>query len=67
MESKLMMKDREIVAPGDLIAAGDDFLPGSGTYKESGEVRSKILGSIRIKNDHLISIVPLAGQYIPAI
>ncbi|QQG39937.1 MAG: RNA-binding protein [Candidatus Aenigmatarchaeota archaeon] len=63
--SVLIASNKSIVVPGELIAKGVDFLPGSGTYKEAGEVRSKVLGLVRIKSDRLISVVPLSGQYMP--
>lgn len=63
--SVLLISNKSIVVPGELIAKGVDFLPGSGTYKEAGEVRSKVLGLVRIKGDRLVSVVPLAGQYMP--
>lgn len=63
--SILVLGNKSIVVPGELIAKGVDFLPGGGTYKEAGEVRSKVLGVVRIKGDRLVSVVPLAGQYMP--
>ena len=63
--SVLVVGNKSIVAPGELIAKGVDFLPGGGTYKEAGEVRSKVLGMVRIKGDRLVSVVPLSGQYMP--
>lgn len=63
-DSQLMAKERNIVVPGELLAKGIEFLPGHGTYKEDGEIRSKIMGLTKIK-EHLISVVPLSGAYIP--
>ncbi len=63
-ESQLMVEERNIVVPGELLAEGIDFLPGHGSFKENGEIRSKILGLAKIK-EHLISVVPLSGTYIP--
>jgi len=62
--SQLMVEERKIVVPGELLAKGIDFLPGHGSYKEDGEIRSKIMGLAKIK-EHLISVVPLSGAYIP--
>ncbi len=63
-ESQLMVQEKSIVVPGELLAKGIDFLPGHGTYKENGEIRSKILGLVKVK-EHLIGAVPLSGVYIP--
>ncbi|HDI02630.1 MAG TPA: S1 RNA-binding domain-containing protein [Candidatus Aenigmarchaeota archaeon] len=64
MESKLLVEERKIVVPGETLAKGIDYLPGFGTYKENGEIRSKILGLVKLK-DHIVSVVPLSGVYIP--
>ncbi|MBI4017579.1 MAG: KH domain-containing protein [Candidatus Aenigmarchaeota archaeon] len=63
--SVLVANNKALVTPGELIAKGVDFLPGGGTYKDAGEVRSKLLGIVRLRNDHLVSVVPLSGQYMP--
>ncbi|MCD6477995.1 MAG: KH domain-containing protein [Candidatus Aenigmarchaeota archaeon] len=63
-ESKLFVGERKVVVPGELLARGIDFLPGKGAYKENGEIRSNILGLVKIK-EHLISVIPLAGVYVP--
>jgi len=63
-ESKLLTEDRKIVVPGEILAKGIDYLPGHGTYKMNSEIRSKVLGLVKIKN-HLINVVPLSGGYMP--
>ncbi len=63
-ESQLMAEDKKVVIPGEVLAKGIDFLPGKGTYKEDGEIRSKLLGLVKIK-EHMVSTVPLSGAYIP--
>lgn len=64
--SEILVKDKQLVTPGDTLAKGLDFLPGSGCYREKDEIRSRLLGLVRIK-DRFISIVPLAGVYSPRI
>lgn len=63
-DNQLMAEEKKIVVPGEILAKGIEFLPGHGTYKEDGEIRSKIMGLARVK-EHLISVVPLSGAYIP--
>ncbi|MCD6367827.1 MAG: RNA-binding protein [Candidatus Aenigmarchaeota archaeon] len=63
-ESKLFVEDRKIVVPGEVLAKGIEYLPGHDTYKINNEIRSKILGLVKIKN-HLINVVPLSGGYMP--
>lgn len=62
--SELLAQERTVVVPGDLVARGLDWLPGQGCYRISSELRSKVLGLVRIK-DRMVSVVPLAGAYIP--
>ena len=63
-DSELLVEEKIIVVPGELLAKGIDFLPGYGSFKEDGEIRSKILGLVKVK-EHIISVVPLSGIYIP--
>jgi len=63
-DSELLVEEKNIVVPGELLAKGIDFLPGYGSFKEDGEIRSKILGLVKVK-EHIISVVPLSGIYIP--
>lgn len=62
--SQLMVEERKIVVPGELLSKGIDFLPGHGSFKEDGKIRSKIMGLVKVK-EHLISVVPLSGAYVP--
>ena len=64
MESELLVKERELVIPGQTLAKGLDYLPSSGCFRANDEVKAKLLGLVRLK-DRFVSIVPLAGVYIP--
>ena len=63
-ESELFVKERQLVIPGEVLARGLDFLPSSGCYRVNNELKSKLLGLVRLK-DRFVGIVPLAGVYIP--
>ncbi len=63
-ESKVLVKDRELVVPGDVLATGLDFLPSSGCYRENNTIKAKVLGLVKIKS-RFIGIVPLSGVYVP--
>jgi exosome complex component RRP4 len=63
-ESELLVKERQLVIPGEVLAKGLDFLPSSGCYRVNNELKSKLLGLVRLK-DRFVGIVPLAGVYIP--
>jgi len=57
-------KDGEIVVPGELLAKGLDFLPGSGTFRDKETIWSKRMGLVRLKSS-VVTVVPLSGVYIP--
>ncbi|MBU5574975.1 MAG: exosome complex RNA-binding protein Rrp4 [Candidatus Aenigmatarchaeota archaeon] len=63
-ESKLLIEDKNIVTPGDILAEGLDYLPSSGCYRTGNIIKSKYFGVVRIKNRYL-SVIPLAGAYMP--
>jgi len=37
-ESKLLVKDRDVVVPGQVLAEGFDFLPSYGTYRDNENI-----------------------------
>jgi len=57
-------KNRQIIIPGEIIAEGDDLLPGEGTRKEDGKIIAKIYG-LSERNENLIRIIPITGVYHP--
>lgn len=54
---------REVVVPGELLAISSKKA-GTGTYSEGGKIFASQLGIKTVRPDS-ISVVPLAGQYIP--
>jgi len=54
---------REIVVPGDLLAISSKR-SGPGTYSEGGKIFASQLGIKTVRPDS-ISVVPLAGRYVP--
>jgi exosome complex component RRP4 len=63
-KSELLVRERALVTPGDVIARGMEYLPGPGTYRENGELKSKVLGLVRLK-ERLVTVVSLSGVYVP--
>ncbi len=54
---------KRIVIPGDILS--DDIkISGSGTYVADGAVRAALYGLMN-KGERYISVIPLAGKYIP--
>ncbi len=62
--SELLVKERQLVLPGEILAKGLDYLPSGGTFRIGQEVKSKFLGLVRLK-DKFLGVIPLAGVYVP--
>lgn len=62
--STIVVKERDIVIPGEVLAEGMDYLPGDNTYREQDKIYSTVLGLVSLPG-RVIKITPLAGPYIP--
>lgn len=62
----ILVQEKEIVVPGQDVAAGIDFLPGNGVFREGDKLVSTKVGIVNISG-RLIKIIPLAGKYLPKI
>jgi exosome complex component RRP4 len=58
------MTDRKIVIPGEVIASGDNYLPGDGTEKRGNDIVALRYG-LAEESNKLVKIIPLSGPYIP--
>ncbi len=61
---KLLVKDKQIVVPGEVVAEGMDFIPTAGTYRDDNRVIASRVGLINI-DGRLIKMIPLTGKYMP--
>ena len=66
MTSKLLVKDKEIVIPGQELAQGLDYLPSQGAFRDEDNIISSYLGLASI-NERFIKVIPLTGRYSPRI
>lgn len=64
--SNLLVEERTIVVPGEVLAEGMDYLPGDNTYREGDKIQAKILGLVSIAG-RVLKLTPLAGPYIPKV
>lgn len=64
VESKLLVSEKQLVIPGEVLAEGLDFFPGTGCYRDNNVICSKLLGLVRLK-DRFINVISLGGVYIP--
>jgi len=62
--SELIIKEKDIVIPGEILAEGMDYLPGYNTYREGEKIFSKVIGLVNLSG-RAIKITPLSGPYIP--
>ena len=63
-KSEVLVKDRDLVIPGQTLAKGLDYLPTSGSFRSNEEIKAKLIGLVKIK-DRYIGVIPLSGIYTP--
>lgn len=56
--------EKDIVVPGQLMAAGLDYVPGMGTYREGENIFGARVGIVQI-DGRMVKLIPLAGRYLP--
>ncbi|MBI2136321.1 RNA-binding protein [Candidatus Woesearchaeota archaeon] len=61
---ELIVKEKEVVVPGEVIARGMDFLPGMGTTRQSDNIVAARIGLVNV-DGRAIKLIPLSGQYLP--
>ena len=61
---ELIIKERDIVVPGEVLAKGMDFLPAFGTIRRGDDVVAIKVGLASIEG-RAVKIIPLSGQYMP--
>ena len=62
--SKLLVKEKDVVVPGEDIAEGMDYFPSKGTYREADKIVASQLGLVKI-DGKVIKVIPLSGIYVP--
>jgi exosome complex component RRP4 len=62
----LLVKDKEIVIPGEDLALGMDFLPANGTFREGEKIIAGKLGLVST-DGRIVRIIPLSGKYMPKV
>ncbi|MCX6707802.1 MAG: exosome complex RNA-binding protein Rrp4 [Candidatus Woesearchaeota archaeon] len=59
-----MVKDKDVVVPGEVLATGMDYLPSFGTYRLGDDIRASKLGLVKTEGK-VVKIIPLSGRYLP--
>ena len=50
----------DLVVPGDIIGASEEYLPGDGTYEERGKIFAAITGKVETdKKDRTVRVLPM--------
>jgi len=55
---------RTVVVPGEVVATGEDFLPGEGARREGSDVVASRYG-LAEKIGRVVKIIPFSGAFIP--
>lgn len=63
---EILVKDKEIVVPGQVLATGMDYLPSGGSFRDGNDIIANQLGLISL-NGRLIKLIPLTGKYVPKV
>ena len=62
--STLIIQEKQVVIPGDVLAEGMDYLPGKGAFREGENIISSRLG-ITYVSGRILNVNPLSGRYLP--
>lgn len=61
---EIVVENKNVVVPGEVLAKGMDYLPGQGTYREGENIQAGKLGLISVEG-RAIKLIPLSGRYLP--
>ena len=62
--AKLLVKNKDLVIPGEVLVEGMDYLPASHVFREGDKLVAEAIGLVNIDN-RLIKLIPLTGFYTP--
>ncbi len=62
----IIVKEKDIVVPGEVLAEGMDYLPGAFTYRLGEKIIAKKVGLVDMEG-RAIKLIPLSGRYLPKI
>ena len=58
-------KEEKIVMPGDKLGIIEQYLPGDGTYDDNGDIKSSVLGNVKINQK--MKVISVEGAAKPAL
>jgi len=65
-KGKLLVENKQIVVPGEVLATGMDYLPGEGTYRNDDKIMANRVGLLSI-DGKVLKTIKLAGRYMPKV
>ncbi len=64
--SELLVEKKSVVVPGEVLAKGMDYLPGTGTYRRGEEIIASNVGLVNTEGK-VIKLIFLGGGYAPKV
>ncbi len=62
--SELLIEEKQVVTPGQVLATGMDYLPSHGTYRKEDSIIANRLG-LAVIDGKVIKTIALSGVYFP--
>src|SRR3989344_7691989 len=62
----LLVKQKDIVVPGEVLADSIDYLPGAHTYRLNNAIIAKRVGLVDIEG-RAVKLIPVSGRYLPKV
>ena len=59
------IEEEQIVMPGDKLGIIEQYLPGEGTYDDNGDIKSSVLGNVKI--DQKMKVISVESDAKPAL
>ncbi|MBU2639496.1 MAG: exosome complex protein Rrp4 [Nanoarchaeota archaeon] len=59
---KILVKNKEMVVPGEVIVEGMDYLPAGNVFRENDKIIAETIGLVNVDN-RLVKLIPLTGFY----
>jgi len=64
MTEKIVVKDRDIVVPGELLAEGMSYIPGGKAFRDDQKIYASSVGLVSVRG-RVVKVIPLSGRYMP--
>jgi exosome complex component RRP4 len=61
---QILVEEKQVITPGDVLAKGMNYIPGKGTYRSGEKILANTLSILSIDGSVLKGI-PMNGRYLP--